>query len=44
MENTELYFTIQIYSLYAMIALLGITLFVMGIAYIFSKWWERRHK
>ena len=44
MENTELYYTIQIYSLDAMVVLLGITFFVMGIAHIFSKWWERRHK
>lgn len=37
MGNTELFYTIMIYSL-------DITLFVMGIAHIFSKWWERRHK
>ena len=44
MENTELYYTIQIYSMEAMLILLGITLFILGLAWLCNKFWNRRNK
>lgn len=42
MENTELYYTIQIYSANIMIILLLIVGFVMGLAWLCNKFWNRR--
>lgn len=44
MENTELYYTIQIYGMETMIILLLIVAFIMGLAWLFNKFWNRRNK
>lgn len=44
MENTELYYTIQIYEMETMIVLLLICGFIMGLAWLCNKFWNRRKK
>lgn len=44
MENTELYYTIQIYGMETFIVLLLICGFICGLAYLCNKFWNRRNK